>query len=256
MGAAQRGLNRYLVVLPTHNERDNIETIVSRVLAASPLVDVMVVDHGSTDGTASVAASMAKSNPRVSVHLSASKEGLAKAYLTGMRYGLGNGYAAVCTMDADGQHDPQDIPALLDGLEHGDLVIGSRYCVGAGPHQWAFGREFFSAIANTVAKVVVGDGVRDVTSGYRAYRSELLARLPLDLIGAQGYAGLVELLFESASLRARIVETPIRFERRLAGNSKIGLNEIFEFLSTAMRLRRSRPQLRRLRLKSSRSVTQ
>lgn len=229
---------RCLVVLPTYNERGNVETLVSRLLALPGAIDVLVVDDGSPDGTAAVVRELAGTEPRVALIERAGKMGLGSAYLAGFGYAFERGYEAVCTMDADCSHDPAHLPAMLELLADNDLVIGSRYCPGGKVERFSAARKVNSFVANTLAHAMTGLRVSDMTSGYRVYRTELLRRMPLDALEARGYSMLVELLYVAQSSDARIAESPIVFRSRHSGESKISAREIIESLRTLAQIRR------------------
>lgn len=234
-GARER---RCLIVLPTYNERANIEWVTRAVLRASAPADVLVVDDSSPDGTADLVRAIGAQEPRVALHQRRAKLGLGSAYLVGFRRALEMGYDAVCTMDSDRSHDPAHLPAMLALLDEADLIIGSRYCAGAKVEDFTVVRRVNSAVANGLAGLVLGVGIRDHTSGYRVYATSLLRRMDLESLRASGYSLLVELLHEARRCGARIVESPIQFKRRHAGSSKINLGEVAGSLVTLFQLRR------------------
>ena len=229
---------RFLVALPTFNEKDNIEPLVRRLLATSQLADVLVIDDGSPDGTGDAVRRIASRQPRVRLHERPEKLGLGSAYVVAFDRALAEGYRAVCTMDADHSHDPAHLPAMLAKLEDADLVIGSRYCRGGRVERWSLGRKINSAVANGLARLVLGADIKDTTSGYRVYSSRLLRAMKLTELRAKGYSLLVELLYHAVRSGARIVEVPIVFHNRLAGVSKISVREVLGSLATLWRLER------------------
>lgn len=229
----------FLVVLPTYNERENLERIVERVLAVSDDVDVLVIDDSSPDGTGEVARALVARTGRVRLVERPEKLGLGSAYLLGMADSLRNGYRGVCTMDADNSHDPAAFAAMCAALDDADLVIGSRYVAGGATDQGA-ARRLNSAIANRLARAVLDLSTRDCTSGYRLYSTAMLRRMPLAQMRSRGYSMLVELLCTVVDLGGRVTEVPIAFHDRSAGRSKVGAHEIWESLRTIARLRRGR----------------
>jgi len=231
---------RCLVVLPTYQEADNIRATVQAVLAASPRLDVLVVDDASPDGTAALVTAMRSRDPRIALVSRAGKLGLGTAYIAGFQYGLDAGYAAIATMDADGSHDPAALPVMLGYIDAGDadLVIGSRYVRGGSVENFSMARKMNSAVANAMARMLLGLRVRDCTSGFRLYSSGLLRHMRLAKLKSTGYSMVPELLFESASSDARIVEVPISFRNRERGVSKVTVGEILSWMRTVAALRR------------------
>jgi len=232
--------HRCLVVLPTYQERDNIRATVSAVLAASPRADALVVDDGSPDGTGALVASLQAVDPRVSLINRSGKLGLGTAYLAGMRQGLAAGYGAIATMDADGSHDPSALPMMLAHLDacDADLVIGSRYAPGGKVEGFTAARKLNSAVANGMARILLGLRVRDCTSGFRLYSAALLRRIKFDSLRSTGYSMIPELLYEASAAGARVVEIPIAFRNRERGVSKVTLGEILTWMRTVAALRR------------------
>jgi len=225
------------VIIPTYNEKDNIETLVGQLLALPLEVNVIVVDDNSPDGTGAIADRLAIEHPgRVSVIHRAGKLGLGTAYIAGFKKALAEGADLICTMDADFSHDPSYIPALVSKIEEGyDLVIGSRYVRGGGSNQ-TLPRKALSWGANTITRVLVGLHVHDTTAGFRCYRRQVLESLGLDAIRSSGYSFLFEMLFRVERLGWKVGEVPIRFQDRRLGASKVSKNEIVRALKTAMRL--------------------
>jgi len=234
------------VVIPTYNERDNIEPIVGRLRAAAPGADVLVVDDNSPDGTGEIADKLAASDPRVHVLHRPGKSGLGTAYLAGFRWALDNGYQVVVEMDADGSHDPRDLPGMLAALDRADLVIGSRYVPGGTTVNWPRSREALSRAANLYVRLVLGIGVHDATGGFRAYRAATLGRIGLDGVDSQGYCFQVDLTLRTVLAGLRVREVPITFTERALGASKMNRAVIAEAFwrvarwGVATRLRRLR----------------
>jgi glycosyltransferase involved in cell wall biosynthesis len=231
------------VVLPTYNEVENIEQLVPELLALPGDLHVLVVDDNSPDGTGALADQLAAAHPgRVAVIHRAGKLGLGTAYLAGFREALAQGADAVLTMDADFSHQPRYIPQMALRLEAADLVIGSRYVPGGRAVDSPVARRLLSQGANAIAHVMLGLHARDVTAGFRLYRRDVLATLPLDRIFSSGYSFLIELLYLVERRGWRVAEVPIQFYDRTLGRSKISRSEIFRALYTVGRL-----TLRRLR---------
>jgi dolichol-phosphate mannosyltransferase len=240
---------RTLVVVPTYNEVATIEAVCRQVRAAATDVEVLVVDDASPDGTADVAEKLDGDLGGIHVLRRRAKEGLGHAYLAGFGWGLARDFDALVEMDADGQHDPAMVPQLVAGLDTADLVIGSRYVPGGSIPQWSTRRRLLSRIGNRYSAWILDVPVRDMTSGFRAYRSDLLRRLPLDGIYAGGYGFQVEMAYRSVLAGATIVEVPIRFADRQEGASKMSTRITVEALGlvTAMGVVRRVPVLRAVR---------
>jgi len=229
------------VIVPTYNEKENIEALVTQLLALPTGVRVIVVDDNSPDGTGEIADQLAKrSGGRVGVVHRASKLGLGTAYIAGFKRALADGANLICTMDADFSHNPRYIPDVVDKIGQGyDLVIGSRYVRGGGSNHNLV-RQLFSWGANTITRVMLGLHARDTTAGFRCYRRKVLESLDLDSIESSGYSFLFEMLFSVERRGWRVGEVPIFYEDRLLGASKISKSEIIESLRTVLRLARTR----------------
>ena len=227
---------RTLVVVPTYNERENIERLAREILGTLPGARLLVVDDASPDGTGEVVRGLARENARVSLLPRPGKLGLGTAYLAGFRAAIEEGYEAVVTMDADFSHDPRHLPSLVEGLRDRDVMVGSRYMRGGGIRNWGVLRWILSAGANLLSRLLLRLPVRDATSGFRAYRCEALRRLDLSSIHSSGYAFLEEVLFLCHRGGLRIGETPILFVDRRAGRSKISRKEIFAAAANLFRL--------------------
>lgn len=241
---------RAVVVLPTYNEIGNLVAIVEAILGQPGIDAVVVVDDGSPDGTGAAADALAERHPgRVSPLHRPRKLGLGTAYGAGFQRAIARGAEWVCTMDADFSHDPAVLPSLLAAAAHADLVIGSRYAPGgAVDGDWGWHRRMLSQGANALAHRVIGLKAHDCTSGYRCYRTTLLAAVDYPLIRSSGYSYLIEMLFRCQRAGARVVEVPILFSDRRHGASKISRTEILRAAETVARLAwrrwRSRTRLR------------
>ncbi len=229
-------MNTLLVVLPTYNERANLEAVVAGILAHG-FTRVLVVDDASPDGTGALADELAMKYPgRLDVMHRSGPRGLGRAYIDGLRRALETDAQAICQMDADLSHDPSYLPDLAAGLERYDLVIGSRYLHGVSVVNWPLHRIMLSAFANRYIRLITGLGPRDCTSAYRVWRRDLLARLPLATSHTSGYAFLPEMLFEAARIGGRIGEVPIIFVERQKGYSKVSQSVLLESLWTPWQL--------------------
>ncbi|MBN1584899.1 polyprenol monophosphomannose synthase [Candidatus Uhrbacteria bacterium] len=228
-----------IFVIPTYNERDSLPRVAEAVLALPEKVDLLVVDDGSPDGTGGVADRLATGNPgRISVLHRPARAGLGSAYRDGFRWGLGRGYGAIGEMDADGSHDPSDIPHLLATVCGGaDLAIGSRRVSGGRIVGWNARRHLMSWGAATATRLLLGLKTRDVTAGFRLYRSSLVSELLETGISANGYAFQEETLYLCERLGAKIAEVPVTFRDRKAGVSKLRWRDIAELTATIRRLK-------------------
>ena len=225
-----------LVLIPTYNERDNLPVLVADVMKV-PGTRVLVIDDQSPDGTGQLADALGLEYPgRVSVMHRTGRRGLGVSYLDGFRHAVGTDADLVVQMDADRSHDPQYLPAMIEAAAGADLVIGSRYLHGISVVNWPLRRIILSTFANTYIRTVTGLAVHDCTTGYRCWRRQALAKLPLDRIVSEGYAFVVEVTFLAASIGLRIAESPIIFIERREGASKLSSGILFESLLTPWRL--------------------
>ena len=222
-----------LVVLPTYQEAENVETVLRRIRAALPDAHVLVVDDGSPDGTADLAEKLAEELGGVDVLRRPGKEGLGSAYRAGFRWGLDRDFDVLVEMDADLSHAPEDLPALLAVIAGGgaDLVLGSRYVPGGATPEWPRIRRFLSVWANRYAAAALGLAVNDATAGFRAYTAAVLRRIDLEHSRAEGYGFQVEMVYRVVRLGGRIVEVPIAFTDRLEGRSKMSGRIVVEALA-------------------------
>jgi glycosyltransferase involved in cell wall biosynthesis len=222
---------RVLVVLPTYDEAENIDTVLRRIRAALPQAGVLVVDDGSPDGTAELAEKLADELGGIEVMRRAAKSGLGSAYRAGFAWGLARGWEAFVEMDADLSHDPDALGGLVAPLSQGmDLVIGSRYVPGGSIPNWRWHRLLLSRGANIYAAVLLGLHVKDSTAGFRAYRAEALRLIDLDSVRAEGYGFQIEMLHRVLRNGGRVTEVPIRFVDRVEGKSKMSMHIVFEAL--------------------------
>jgi len=223
---------RPLIVLPTYNEVDNIAEILRRVRAVAPHAGILVVDDSSPDGTADVVRAMSAEVGPVDMLGRPRKSGLGSAYRDGFKWGRARGFDVLMEMDSDFSHDPDDIPRLLQGIEDGaDLVIGSRYVPGGQIPHWPWHRRALSKYGNRYSAAMLRLDVRDVTAGYRAYRGEMVDRIDLDAVRAEGYGFQVEMTYFVARAGGRIAEVPIKFVDRVRGTSKMSTNIVVEAIA-------------------------
>jgi dolichol-phosphate mannosyltransferase len=222
---------RALVVLPTYDEAANIQEVLRLLRAACPDAHVLVVDDGSPDGTADLAEAMNDEIGDVEVMRRPSKSGLGSAYRDGFRHGLLNGFDVMVEMDSDLQHDPAALPSLLAAVEEGaDLAIGSRYIPGGSIPDWKWHRRALSKWGNRYASAVLGIGVKDATSGFRAYASEALAKIDFQTVRADGYGFQIEMAHRVLQSGGTVHEVPIQFVDRVRGTSKMSSRIVGEAL--------------------------
>ncbi|MFC6285274.1 polyprenol monophosphomannose synthase [Nocardioides sp. GCM10027113] len=240
-------LGRVVMVIPTYNEAENLEWIVGRLRAAVPHVDVLVVDDGSPDGTGAIADRLAAADPQVRVVHRTEKVGLGAAYLHGFAVALEAGYDVVGEMDADGSHQPEQLPALLAALADADLVVGSRWVPGGSIVNWPRRREALSRGGNLYVRLLLGIDVRDATSGYRLFRRHTLEKIELATVRSAGYVFQTDLVTRTLQAGLTVREVPIEFVERVRGDSKMSGSVALESLRriTAWGLRERRRQLRR-----------
>lgn len=219
-----------VVTLCTYNERENIAKLIPAVLAALPNADVLVVDDNSPDGTANVVRQIGARDSRVKLLLRMKKEGLGAATLAGFQWAIDHDYDFVLNMDADFSHHPRYLPALRAGMEVADVAIGSRYVQGGGITGWSAMRHFMSQGINWYTHVLLGAKARDCSGAFRCYRVSKIRELDFGKIRSRGYAFQEEFLYRCARIGCRIVETPITFEDRIIGQSKINVPEIIRSL--------------------------
>jgi dolichol-phosphate mannosyltransferase len=219
-----------VVIIPTYNELDNLEDIVSRTRRAVPDADILVVDDNSPDGTGELAEKFALADDHVRVLHRTQKAGLGAAYLAGFDWALGRGYEVLVEMDADGSHDPAELPAILAALADADLAVGSRWVTGGTVRNWPRSREILSRGGNAYARIMLRLSVHDATGGYRAYRAATLRRIGLHEVRSQGYCFQIELTLRTARAGLTIAEVPITFTERARGTSKMSRAIVAEAL--------------------------
>jgi dolichol-phosphate mannosyltransferase len=220
---------RALVVIPTYNEAATIRRVVEGV-RRSARAHVLIVDDGSPDGTGEIADWLAERDYGVHVLHRTRKAGLGAAYRAGLRWGLDSGYDALGEMDADGSHDPADVPRLLDALGNADLVIGSRYVPGGAVRNWPLRRRVLSRGGNWYARVMTGLPVNDATAGFRMFRRQTLLALDIDDVQSDGYSFQIEMALRAHVLGFRVVEIPVTFVERTEGASKMSRAIVLEAL--------------------------
>lgn len=222
-----------LVIIPTYNEIENLESIVRRVLDAAPAVHVLIVDDGSPDGTGELADRLASADERIAVIHRTEKNGLGAAYLAGFAHGRAAGYPLLVELDADGSHPPERLPALLSAVTDDPTgrvagSIGSRWVRGGSVVNWPWLRQVISRGGSWYARTMLGLPVRDVTAGYRVYRSDVLEQIDVDSVESRGYCFQIDLTRRVHGAGYELVEVPIEFREREAGQSKMSSSIVAE----------------------------
>ena len=212
---------RTVIIMPTYNERQNLEIIAGRVRESVPEADLLVVDDNSPDGTGDLADKLAETDQHIQVMHRTEKAGLGRAYVAGFSWALERGYDVIVEMDADGSHRPEDLHRLLTALADADAVIGSRYVPGGTVVNWPKSREFLSRGANIYNRVMLGVSVKDATGGFRAYRAATLRRIDLNNIESAGYCFQIDMTLRVLQAGLKLTEVPITFVERERGSSKM-----------------------------------
>jgi dolichol-phosphate mannosyltransferase len=225
-----------MIIIPTYNEKENIERLVQTIFQLEPDFYITIVDDNSPDGTGQIADELAKTYPSVHVIHRPGKQGLGTAYVAGFKYALATGADYIFEMDADFSHDPYKLPDFLKTIEEYDLVLGSRYLNGIRVEGWRFRRLLLSKFANIYASYIMVLPVWDFTGGFRCYRREVLESIDLDRIHSDGYAFQIEMLSYTFKHGFRVKEIPFIFREREHGYSKISRNVVWEAFWLVLRL--------------------
>jgi dolichol-phosphate mannosyltransferase len=224
------GRGKILVIIPTYNESENIERIVTRTRTAVPQADILIADDNSPDGTGKIADALAAAEDHVHVMHRLGKEGLGAAYLAGFEWGINAGHDLLVEMDADGSHQPEQLPRLLDAISYADLVLGSRWVKGGEVVNWPKSREILSRGGNLWTRIALGIPLKDATGGFRVFRRQTLLGLGLDNVSSAGYCFQVDLAWRALKAGYRVVEVPITFIEREFGDSKMNKSIVAEAL--------------------------
>ena len=219
---------RIAVIIPTYNERDNIRLSTAGVRSAVPAADLLIVDDNSPDGTGEIADDLAAADKRIHVLHRHAKAGLGAAYVAGFQSALDQGYDTIVEMDADGSHQPEELPKLLSALAGADVALGSRWVPGGEALNWLKSREFLSRAGNAYARIMLGIPLRDMTGGYRAYRAEALRKIGLENVESVGYCFQIDLARRAVRADLTVTEVPITFVDRVYGTSKMSKAIVFE----------------------------
>jgi len=225
------------VVIPTYNERDNLERLARQILSQDPAIHLLVVDDNSPDGTGALADRLAAETSRVSVLHRAGKLGLGSAYREGFRLALGMGADFVVQMDADFSHDPSILPVFFESMREHDLVIGSRYLNGVSVVNWPLRRLMLSYFASVYTRVITGLKISDCTSGFKCFRRSALEAIDLGRVRSDGYSFQIEMNYRCVERGFRVAEVPIIFIDRHAGSSKMSKRIVREAVLMVWKLR-------------------
>jgi len=226
------------VVIPTYNEKENIGNLIEAIMRLNiPDLSILVVDDTSPDETGKAVQEYAQKYPQVSLFTRAKKEGLGRAYLAGFQEAINRGADAIVQMDADFSHDPNDILRFVNKIQQADLVIGSRYMQGGKVSDWATNRRLLSQWANIYARLVTGVPISDLTGGFKCWKAELLKKIDLASVRADGYGFQIEMNSRASALKAKITEMPIVFIDRRVGKSKISKGIVWEALWLVWKIR-------------------
>jgi dolichol-phosphate mannosyltransferase len=227
---ARPSIGKIVVLIPTYNERENLSLIVPRLRAAVPAADILVLDDNSPDGTGAVADQLAADDDQVRVLHRTSKAGLGAAYLAGFAWALDQGYDVLVEMDADGSHQPEQLPSLLLAMADADVVLGSRWVPGGSVVNWPLHRKALSRGGNVYVRVLLGMPIGDATGGFRAYRASALRIMDLQDVASLGYCFQVDLVWRALRAGLSVVEVPITFVERTIGDSKMSGDIVSESL--------------------------
>lgn len=249
--------DKVLVIIPTYNEAQNLETIIQRLREAAPEVDALIADDNSPDGTGQIADQIATSDDHVHVLHRPGKQGLAAAYVAGFRWGLNHDYDVLVEMDADGSHQPEFLPAMLTALEKADMVKGSRWVAGGEVVDYDPKREWLSRLANIWVQAIMDIPVRDSTGGFNAFRADILRQIDLESVASKGYTFQVDLTRRVLDAGGKVAEVPISFPDRQLGESKMSGSIIVEALAktTVWGAQRRGQQLKNLGTTISRAAS-
>ncbi len=220
---------RTLICIPTYNERENVQAISDAVLAATPdSVHILVIDDSSPDGTGQIVTELAKSRPRLHLLTRAQKQGLGRAYISGFKWGLEQGYELMVEMDADFSHRPEDLVQILKEVETQDFAVGSRWIPGGRTINWGLGRKIISRGGSLYTRIILGYKLGDWTGGFNAWKKKTLIGIDLDRVLSNGYSFQIELKYRALKSGFKGVEVPIVFEDRRVGQSKMSMKIVLE----------------------------
>ena len=229
----------HLIIIPTYNESDNIEKLLDLISRTDPAAHVLIVDDNSPDRTYEIVERLMQTSypGRLFLLKRAGKLGLGTAYIAGFKWALARDYDYIFEMDADFSHDPKYLPAFLTAIEKHDLVLGSRYVPGGGVKNWGLLRKIISRGGSLYARMILGLSLRDLTGGFKCFRRQVLESIDLDAVKSNGYSFQIEMTYRARCKGFRICETPIVFEDRTAGKSKMSRKIFLEAVLMVWKLR-------------------
>ena len=232
-------MSKHLIIIPTYNERENIESLLELITRTDPAAHMLIVDDNSPDRTFEVVEGLMQSRypDRLFLLKRAGKLGLGTAYIAGFKWALARDYDYIFEMDADFSHDPKYLPDFLAAIQTHDVVLGSRYVPGGGVKNWGLLRKFISRGGSLYARTILGLSLRDLTGGFKCFRREVLQAIDLDAVKSNGYSFQIEMTYRAQALGFRIIETPIIFEDRTAGKSKMSRKIFLEAVLMVWKLR-------------------
>ncbi len=230
-------MSKALVIIPTYNEAPNAERIITEVLQQSEIVEVLIVDDNSPDGTADIVKKMMETNPRIHILQRERKLGLGTAYVAGFKFAIKNKYDFIFEMDADFSHNPKEIPIILGKMEECDVLIGSRYIKGVNVVNWPMKRLILSYCANIYTRVITGMPIHDATAGFKCYKRKVLESIDLDSLRSNGYAFQIETNFIAWKKGFKLLEMPIVFVDRRVGVSKMNKKIVYEAVFMVWKLK-------------------
>ena len=231
-------LNPKLVIVPTYNEAEVIESFIGEVLRAYPDTDVLIVDDNSPDGTGGIVDRLSREEPRIHCLHRSQKQGIGPAYIDGFKWAIQKGYEYIIQMDADFSHDPKYLPSLFKLAKKYDLVIGSRYVKGGGIENWGVIRKIISRCGSLYAHIILALPVNDLTGGFKCWKKDTLKKIDLDNIATRGYGFQIETTFRAYKKGASIKEFPIVFTDRRVGETKMSRDIFIEAMISVLKLRK------------------
>ena len=230
-------MQKTLIIVPTYNEKDNLPHLIVQVHNHLPQAHILVVDDGSPDGTGEIADQLARNNEQIFVLHRTQKAGLGKAYLAGFQWGLERDYDLFFEMDADLSHPADALPRFIEAIQEADVVLGSRWVEGGGVVGWPLKRQLISRGGSLYARLILGVSIRDVTGGFKCFQRHVLEEIDLDKVATVGYGFQIELTWRALKKGFKVVEVPILFTDRVAGESKMSAHIFVEALSLVWKLR-------------------
>ena len=230
-------MNKSIVIIPTYNERDNVEKMIRAITALNLGLDILIVDDNSPDGTSEIIRALRKDLAHVHLITRNGKLGLGTAYVEGFKFAIQHRYDYVFQMDCDFSHDPQYLPLFFEAIKDADLVLGSRYVPGGGTRNWPLTRQVLSRGGSLYARTILGLGIHDLTGGFKCFRRQVLETIDLDQVRSEGYSFQIEMTWRTLEQGFRVTEVPITFVERESGISKMNRGIFWEAVWMCWKLR-------------------